>query len=66
MSDTRGIRIVTILATPEYHGSFSSMLQPRIENLGLPSAKAGKSVIFSRSCIRSDRCDRVSLHRSQR
>lgn len=33
-----------ILATPEYHGSFSSMLKLMIENLGFPSAMAGKPV----------------------
>jgi len=33
-----------ILATPEYHGSFSSMLKLIIENLGFPSVLAGKPV----------------------
>ena len=33
-----------ILATPEYHGSFSSVMKLMIENLGFPSALAGKSV----------------------
>jgi NAD(P)H-dependent FMN reductase len=33
-----------VLATPEYHGSFSSMLKLMIENLGFPSAMAGKPV----------------------
>jgi len=35
-----------VLATPEYHGSFSSMLKLMIENLGFPSAMAGKPVIL--------------------
>jgi chromate reductase len=33
-----------ILATPEYHGSFSSTLKFLIENMGFPSALAGKPV----------------------
>lgn len=33
-----------ILATPEYHGSFSSIMKLVIENLGFPSALAGKPV----------------------
>lgn len=33
-----------VLATPEYHGCFSSMLKLMIENLGFPSAMAGKPV----------------------
>lgn len=33
-----------VLATPEYHGSFSSVLKLVIENLGFPSALAGKPV----------------------
>ena len=33
-----------ILATPEYHGSFSSLLKLSIENLGFPSALSGKPV----------------------
>jgi FMN reductase len=33
-----------IIATPEYHGSFSSMLKLIIENLGFPSVLAGKPV----------------------
>ena len=33
-----------VLATPEYHGSFSSVMKLMIENLGFPSALAGKSV----------------------
>lgn len=33
-----------ILATPEYHGSFSSMMKLVIENLGFPSVLAGKPV----------------------
>ncbi len=33
-----------ILATPEYHGSFSSLIKVVIENLGYPSALSGKPV----------------------
>lgn len=33
-----------VLATPEYHGSFSSVLKLAIENLGFPSVLAGKPV----------------------
>ncbi len=33
-----------ILATPEYHGSFSSIMKLVIENLGFPSALAGKPI----------------------
>jgi NAD(P)H-dependent FMN reductase len=33
-----------VLATPEYHGSFSSYTKLVIENLGFPSALAGKPV----------------------
>ncbi len=33
-----------ILATPEYHGSFSSVMKLMIENLGFPSLLAGKPV----------------------
>ena len=33
-----------VLATPEYHGSFAALLKLIIENLGFPSALAGKPV----------------------
>ncbi len=33
-----------VLATPEYHGSFSSVMKLVIENLGYPSVLAGKLV----------------------
>jgi FMN reductase len=33
-----------ILVTPEYHGSFSSIMKLMIENLGFPSALEGKPV----------------------
>jgi NAD(P)H-dependent FMN reductase len=33
-----------ILVTPEYHGSFSSVMKLVIENLGFPSVLAGKPV----------------------
>ncbi len=33
-----------ILATPEYHGSYSSVIKLFIENLGFPSVLAGKPV----------------------
>ena len=33
-----------ILATPEYHGSYSSVIKLVIENLGFPNALSGKPV----------------------
>lgn len=33
-----------VLATPEYHGSYSSVMKLQIENLGFPSVLAGKPV----------------------
>ncbi len=33
-----------VLATPEYHGSYSSVIKLVIENLGFPSVMAGKPV----------------------
>ena len=33
-----------VLATPEYHGSFSSVLKLAIENLGFPSVLGGKPI----------------------
>lgn len=33
-----------ILATPEYHGSFSSLIKLAIENMGFPSALKGKPI----------------------
>jgi NAD(P)H-dependent FMN reductase len=33
-----------VLVTPEYHGSFSSVMKLVIENLGFPSALAGKPI----------------------
>ena len=33
-----------ILATPEYHGSFSSVMKLAIENMGFPSVLSGKPV----------------------
>jgi len=33
-----------VLATPEYHGSFSSVMKLAIENMGFPSGLAGKPV----------------------
>lgn len=35
-----------ILATPEYHGSFSSLMKLVIENLGFPSALKGKPIVL--------------------
>jgi chromate reductase len=40
VSDASGV----ILATPEYHGTFSSTIKLVIENLGFPSVLAGKPV----------------------
>ncbi len=33
-----------MIATPEYHGSFSSLVKLGIENLGFPSVLAGKPI----------------------
>jgi len=33
-----------VIATPEYHGSFSSIVKLAVENLGFPSALAGKPI----------------------
>ncbi len=33
-----------ILATPEYHGTFSSVMKLTIENMGFPSVLAGKPI----------------------
>lgn len=35
-----------VIATPEYHGSFSAMLKLVIENLGFPSVLAGKPIVL--------------------
>lgn len=49
-SDKRRLQEITlaadgiILATPEYHGSFSSLMKVTIENMGFPSALKGKPV----------------------
>ncbi len=40
VADATGV----VLATPEYHGSFSSVMKLVIENLGFPSVLAGKPV----------------------
>ena len=40
LSDAMGI----IISTPEYHGSFSSVIKLIIENLGFPSVLSGKPV----------------------
>ena len=40
VSDATGV----VLATPEYHGSFSSVMKHVIESLGFPSVLAGKAV----------------------
>ncbi len=39
-----GEATAVILSTPEYHGSFSSLIKLVIENLGFPSPLAGKPV----------------------
>ena len=44
LQQTVGAATGVILATPEYHGSFSSVMKLIIENLGFPSALAGKPV----------------------
>jgi chromate reductase, NAD(P)H dehydrogenase (quinone) len=38
------VATAVVLATPEYHGSFSSVIKLVIENLGFPSVLAGKPV----------------------
>ncbi len=40
LADATGV----VLATPEYHGSFSSVMKLVIENLGFPSVLSGKPV----------------------
>ena len=40
LSDVSGI----IISTPEYHGSFSSIIKLIIENLGFPSVLSGKPI----------------------
>ena len=35
-----------VLSTPEYHGSYSSVIKMTIEHLGFPSALAGKPVLL--------------------
>ncbi|MFC0878073.1 NADPH-dependent FMN reductase [Saccharicrinis sp. FJH2] len=40
VADSTGV----ILATPEYHGSFSSVIKLIIENLGYPSVLSGKPI----------------------
>lgn len=42
-ADVKGAAGV-VLATPEYHGTFSSVMKLVIENLGFPSVLAGKPV----------------------
>lgn len=44
LQDTIRAATAVILATPEYHGSFSSVIKLVIENLGFPSVLAGKPV----------------------
>jgi FMN reductase len=44
LQDTIRAATAVILATPEYHGSFSSVMKLVIENLGFPSVLAGKPV----------------------
>ncbi len=42
--DTLNRATAVVLATPEYHGSYSSVIKLVIENLGFPSGLAGKPV----------------------
>ncbi len=44
LQEVIGGATAVILATPEYHGSFSSVMKLVIENLGFPSVLAGKPV----------------------
>ena len=43
---TQAVKAATgvILATPEYHGSFSSVIKLIIDNLGFPSVLSGKPI----------------------
>ncbi|OGG43861.1 MAG: NADPH-dependent FMN reductase [Candidatus Handelsmanbacteria bacterium RIFCSPLOWO2_12_FULL_64_10] len=44
LQETVGAASGVVLATPEYHGSFSSVMKLVIENLGFPSVLSGKPV----------------------
>ena len=44
LQDALSRATAVVLATPEYHGSFSSVLKLQIENLGFPSGLTGKPV----------------------
>ena len=44
LKQTVGSATGLVLATPEYHGSFSSVMKLFIENLGFPSVLAGKPI----------------------
>ncbi len=44
MQETVAAATGIILATPEYHGSYSSVMKLLIDNLGFPSALSGKPV----------------------
>ena len=44
IQQTIGNAVGVVLATPEYHGSFSSVMKLVIENLGFPSELSGKPV----------------------
>jgi FMN reductase len=44
LKEVIGGATAVILATPEYHGSFSSVMKLVIENLGFPSVLGGKPV----------------------
>src|SRR5713226_3593821 len=46
LQDTVRAATGVILVTPEYHGSFSSVMKLVIENLGFPSVLAGKPVVL--------------------
>ena len=48
-----------VLATPEYHGSFSSVMKSVVENLGFPSVLAGKPVALLGVAAGRDRCHQV-------
>ena len=44
LQEVIGGATAVVLATPEYHGSFSSVMKLVIENLGFPSVLSGKPV----------------------
>ena len=48
-----------VLATPEYHRSYSSVIKLVIENLGFPSGLSGKPVAMPGVAVGAHRCHQV-------